>query len=136
MKDRFVIDRFGGTPGGAGGTLVKTKPANATGFVAVLYNSSQSGPDEFVAIHSLNIRWPSGDASVAACRGWVTSRVIHQNTILGKHVTDDAVILEMEYDVTPHATKQRQQWREAAVYRVSGGKITDVRFYYKPPVAA
>jgi hypothetical protein len=80
---------------------------------------------------------PGGrDASVAACRGWVTSRVIHQNAILGKHVTDDAVILEMEYDVTPHATKQRQQWREAAVYRVSGGKITDVRFYYKPPVAA
>ena len=49
---------------------------------------------------------PGGrDASVAACRGWVTSRVIHRNTILGKHVTDDAVILEMEYDVTPHDTK-------------------------------
>lgn len=78
---------------------------------------------------------PGGrDASVAACRGWVTSRVIHQNAILGKHVTPDAVILEMEYDVTPHDTKQRQQWREAAVYRVTGGKISEVRFYYKPPV--
>jgi hypothetical protein len=78
---------------------------------------------------------PGGrDASVAACRGWVTSREIHRNTILGKHVTHDAVILEMEYDVTPHDTKTRQQWREAAVYRVVGGKITEVRFYYKPPV--
>jgi ketosteroid isomerase-like protein len=66
----------------------------------------------------------------------VTSRVIHQNAILGKHVTPDAVILEMEYDVTPHDTKQRQQWREAAVYRVTGGKISEVRFYYKPPVAS
>ena len=80
---------------------------------------------------------PGGrDASVAACRGWVTSRVIHQNTILGTHVTADAIILEMEYDVTPHATNpQRQQWREAAVYSVAGGKITDVRFYYKPPAS-
>jgi len=80
---------------------------------------------------------PGGrDASVAACRGWVTSRVIHQNAILGKHVTDDSIILEMEYDVTPHATKQRQQWREAAVYRIAGGKIVEVRFYYKPPAVS
>jgi len=80
---------------------------------------------------------PGGrDASVAACRGWVTSRVIHQNAILGKHVTDDSIILEMEYDVTPHATKQRQQWREAAVYRIADGKIVEVRFYYKPPAVS
>jgi limonene-1,2-epoxide hydrolase len=79
---------------------------------------------------------PGGrDACVTACQGWVASRVIHQNAILGKHVTDDAVILEMEYDVTPHDTKQRQQWREAAVYHVAGGKITEVRFYYKPPAS-
>lgn len=79
---------------------------------------------------------PGGrDALVAACRGWVASRVIHQNAILGKHVTDDTVVLEMEYDVTPNATQQRHQWREAAVYHVAAGKITDVRFYYKPPAA-
>ena len=79
---------------------------------------------------------PGGrDALVAACRGWVASRVIHQNAILGTHVTAAAIVLEMEYDVTPNATQQRHQWREAAVYRVAGGKITDVRFYYKPPAS-
>ena len=73
------------------------------------------------------------DAIEEACRGWVASRVVHQNDILGKYVADDAIILEMEYDVTPHDTKRRHQWREAAIYRVSGGEITEVRFYYKPP---
>ena len=77
---------------------------------------------------------PGGrDAIAEACRGWVASRVIHQNAILGKHVSADAIVLEMEYDVTPHDTKRRHQWREAGIYRVTDGKISDVRFYYQPP---
>jgi len=77
---------------------------------------------------------PDGrDAIEQACRGWVGSRTIHQNAILGKHVTGDAIVLEMEYDVTPHDTERRQQWREAAIYRVTDGKIGEIRFYYKPP---
>jgi hypothetical protein len=35
--------------------------------------------------------------------------------------------------VTPHDTKRRHQWREAAIYRVTDRKISEVRFYYKPP---
>ncbi len=77
---------------------------------------------------------PGGrDAIEEACRGWVASRVVHQNAILGKHVTDDAIVLEMEYDVTPHDNKRRHQWREAAIYLVTDGKIGEVRFYYRPP---
>ena len=41
----------------------------------------------------------------------------------------------MQYDITPHATKERIQWSEAGVYRVANGTIVDVRFYYKPPAA-
>ena len=80
---------------------------------------------------------PGGrEGLLAACRGWIASRTIHGNTIHGVHVTPDALVLEIEYDVTPHVTnEQRQQWREAAIYRIADGTITDVRFYYKPPVA-
>ena len=77
---------------------------------------------------------PGGrDVLVQACRGWVDGREMHGTEILGLHVADDSFVLELEYDVTPHATKRRHRWREAAVYRVLNGKIADVRFYYKPP---
>lgn len=72
------------------------------------------------------------DALVAACKGWEESRVVHGTEILGVHVAPDAFVIEMRHDVTPHATKHRHQWSEACVYRVRGGKIVDVRFYYKP----
>ncbi|MBI3767675.1 MAG: nuclear transport factor 2 family protein [Deltaproteobacteria bacterium] len=75
------------------------------------------------------------DALVAACKGWEESRIVHGTEILGVHVGPDSVVVEMRHDVTPHATKQRNQWSEAAVYRVRDGKITDVRFYYKPAAA-
>lgn len=123
------------------------KTMNAAEIAEVLVARCQEGKyvEAITELYAPDVRQfengfevPGGrDASVAACRGWVTSRVIHRNTILGTHVTDDAVILEMEYDVTPHAAnEQRQQWREAAVYRIGGGKITDVRFYYKPPATS
>lgn len=83
------------------------------------------------------IEVPGGrEGLLAACRGWIASRTIHGNTILGVHVTPDTLVLEIEYDVTPNDTKRRHQWREAAVYRVAGGTITDVRFYYKPPTGS
>jgi hypothetical protein len=69
---------------------------------------------------------------VKACQGWLDSRVVHTTEILGTHVVGDTVVLELEYDVTPHATHERHQWCEAGVYRIAGGKIADVRFYYKP----
>ena len=76
---------------------------------------------------------PGGrDALVAACKGWEESRVVHGTEILGMHVTPDSFVVEMLHDVTPHATKSRNQWSEAAIYRVRDGKIVDVRFYYKP----
>lgn len=75
------------------------------------------------------------DALVAACKGWEESRVVHGTDILGTHVAADGFVVEMRHDVTPHATKTRHQWSEAAVYRVRQGKIVDVRFYYKPPEA-
>ncbi len=71
---------------------------------------------------------------VRACQGWLDSRVLHGMEILGVHVGTDAFVIEFRYDVTPHATKERSSWCEAGVYRVSNGKIADVRFYYKPPV--
>ena len=61
------------------------------------------------------------------------SRVTHATEILGTHVGSDSFVVEMRHDVTPHATKVRNQWSEAAVYRVRNGTIVEVRFYYKPP---
>jgi ketosteroid isomerase-like protein len=79
---------------------------------------------------------PGGRAAlVQACQGWLDSRVVHGTEFLGTHVGPDSFVVEMRYDVTPHATKQRHQWSEAAVYRVRDGKIADARFYYKPPAA-
>jgi ketosteroid isomerase-like protein len=79
---------------------------------------------------------PGGrDALVAACKGWEESRTVHGTEILGVHVGPDSVVVEMRHDVTPHATKERHQWSEAAVYRVRDGRVTDVRFYYKPAAA-
>jgi hypothetical protein len=79
---------------------------------------------------------PGGrDALVAACKGWEESRIVHGTEILGTHVAPDSFIVEMRHDVTPHATKVRNQWSEAAVYRVRHGQIVDVRFYYKPAEA-
>jgi limonene-1,2-epoxide hydrolase len=75
------------------------------------------------------------DQLAQACRGWLDSRVLHGTELLGVHVADDSFVLEFRYDVTPHATNERLQWCEAGVYRVADGKINDVRFYYKPPVA-
>jgi hypothetical protein len=75
------------------------------------------------------------DALVSACQGWLDSRVLHGSEILGAHVGAESIVLELKYDVTPHASKERHQWSEAAVYRVRNGKISDVRFYYKPPPA-
>jgi ketosteroid isomerase-like protein len=76
---------------------------------------------------------PGGrDALVAACKGWEESRIVHGTEILAVHVAPESFVVEMRHDVTPHATKQRNQWSEAAIYRVRGGKIVDVRFYYKP----
>ena len=76
---------------------------------------------------------PGGrDALVAACKGWEESRVVHGTEILGVHVSPESIVVEMRHDVTPHATKQRNQWSEAAIYRVRDDKISDVRFYYKP----
>ena len=76
---------------------------------------------------------PGGrDALVAACKGWEESRIVHGTEILAVHVAPDSFVVEMQHDVTPHATKQRNQWSEAAAYRVRGGKIVDARFYYKP----
>jgi ketosteroid isomerase-like protein len=75
------------------------------------------------------------DALVKACQGWLDSRTLHGSEVLGAHVGADSIVLELKYDVTPHATKERIQWSEAAVYRVRQGKIADVRFYYKPPAA-
>jgi limonene-1,2-epoxide hydrolase len=74
------------------------------------------------------------DRLAAACQGWVDSRVVHGTTILGTHVAADAFVVEMTHDVTPHATGVRNQWSEAGVYRIKDGKITEVCFYYKPPV--
>ena len=77
---------------------------------------------------------PGGrDALVSACKGWEESRTVHGTEVLGLHVGPDSFIVEMQHDVTPHATQQRHQWSEACVYRVQNGKISDVRFYYKPP---
>lgn len=79
---------------------------------------------------------PGGrDALVAACKGWEESRVVHGTEILGVHVAPESFVVEMRHDVTPHATRIRNQWVEACVYRVRDGKITDVRFYYKPAEA-
>ena len=79
---------------------------------------------------------PGGRAALAkACRGWIDSRVVHGTEPLGVHVGTDTFVIEMRHDVTPHATKQRNQWSEAAVYRVQNGKITEIRFYYKPPAS-
>ncbi len=76
---------------------------------------------------------PGGrDALVAACKGWEESRIVHGTEVLAVHVAPDSFVVEMRHDVTPQATKQRNQWSEAAVYRVRGGKIVDVRFYYQP----
>ncbi len=76
---------------------------------------------------------PGGrDALVAACKGWEESRVVHATEIPGTHVGPDSFVVEMRHDVTPHSTKTRNQWSEAAVYRVRNGTIVDVRFYYKP----
>lgn len=73
------------------------------------------------------------DSIAEACRGWVDSRVVHGTTIVGTHVGADSFVLEMTHDVTPHDTKVRHQWSEAGVYRVAGGKIVEVVFYYRPP---
>ena len=79
---------------------------------------------------------PGGrDALVAACKGWEESRAVHGSEVLGLHVGADSFVVEMKHDVTPHASKQRHQWSEACVYRVKDGKISDVRFYYKPAEA-
>jgi len=79
---------------------------------------------------------PGDRAAIShVCRGWLDSRVINGTEILGTHVGPDSFVLEMRYDVTPRATKQRHQWSEAAVYRVRDGQIADVRFYYQPPAA-
>jgi hypothetical protein len=79
---------------------------------------------------------PGGrDALVTACKAWEDSRVVHSTEILGTHVASDSFIVEMRHDVTPHATKMRNQWSEACVYRVRSGRIVDVRFYYKPAEA-
>ena len=75
------------------------------------------------------------DGLVRACQGWLDSRVLHSMQLLGTHIADDAFVLELKYDVTPHSTQQRYQWAEAGVYRVRNGRITDVRFYYQPPAA-
>jgi len=75
------------------------------------------------------------DALVKACQGWLDSRVMHGTELLGVHVAADSFVLEFKYDTTPHATKERMQWCEAAIYRVRNGQIADVRFYYKPPGA-
>ena len=76
---------------------------------------------------------PGGrDALIRACKGWEESRVVHGTAILGVHVAADAFVVEMRHDVTPHATKRRNQWCEAGVYRVRDGAIADVRFYYRP----
>jgi ketosteroid isomerase-like protein len=74
-------------------------------------------------------------ALVQACRGWLESRTLHNAEILSTHVGDASFVVEFRYDLTPHATKERLQWCEAAVYRVANGKISDVRFYYKPAAA-
>ena len=75
------------------------------------------------------------DQLAQACQGWLDSRVLHGMELLGVHVADDSFVLELRYDLTPHATNERLQWCEAAVYRVRDGRISDVRFYYKPPAA-
>lgn len=75
------------------------------------------------------------DAVLKACRGWLDSRVLHATDVLGVHVGTDSFVVELRYDVTPHATKERHQWSEAGVYRVANGAIVDVRFYYQPPSA-
>jgi SnoaL-like domain len=75
------------------------------------------------------------EALARACQGWLDSRTFHGVEILGTHVGSDSFVLEMRYDVTPHATKERNQWCEAGVYRVRNGAIADVSFYYKPPAA-
>ena len=75
------------------------------------------------------------DGLAKACQGWLDSRVLHGTEILGSHVGPDSFVVEMQYDITPHATKERIQWSEAGVYHVQDGKIADVRFYYKPPPA-
>jgi hypothetical protein len=78
---------------------------------------------------------PGRDGIEHACAEWLESRVFHAMEVLGTHVAPESFVVEMRYDVTPHATKQRHQWSEAAVYRTRGGKIVDVRFYYRPPAA-
>lgn len=79
---------------------------------------------------------PGGrEALEQACRGWLESRAHHGTELLGLHVGPESFVVEMRHDVTPHATKERLQWSEACVYRVRGGTIADVRFYYKPPAA-
>ncbi len=75
------------------------------------------------------------DHLAQACQAWLDSRILHGMDLLGMHVADDSFVLELRYDVTPHATNERLQWCEAGVYRVADGKISDVRFYYKPPAA-
>ena len=77
---------------------------------------------------------PSGrDELAKLCQGWLDSRVLHGTEFLGTHVGPESFVVEMRYDVTPQSTKQREQWSEAGVYRVRDGRITDVRFYYRPP---
>ncbi len=72
------------------------------------------------------------DAVAAACRAWLDSRVLHGSEVLGLHVAPDSIVLELRYDQTPHGTHERQQWCEAAVYRIANGAIANIRFYYKP----
>lgn len=69
---------------------------------------------------------------VEACKGWVGSREIHGTEALSTHVGPSSFVVEWRYDVTPHATGQRYQWAEGAFYGVRDGRISDVRFYYKP----
>lgn len=73
------------------------------------------------------------DQVTRLCQGWVDSRIVHGTEILGTHVGADSFVVEMKHDVTPHETKQRNQWSEAGVYRVRDGRIAGVSFYYKPP---
>lgn len=80
----------------------------------------------------------SADRSALAksCQAWLDSRTVHAADVCGVHVGPDSFVIEFEYDVTPHDTRVRAPWREAAIYRVRGGRIADVRFYYAPPVAS
>ena len=61
---------------------------------------------------------------------WYANHTVHSVETEGPFVHGDQFALRFAMDITTHATGQRMQSTEIALYTVADGKVVEERFFY------